>query len=153
MSTDSFSWEHGAADNEAPPGWTILHPEDPFNQTNGPFFVSEDFQGGEEEPARLGFRVRPHNCSFAGFCHGAVLASVLDNALGHCVQVASGAAHTPTISLNVDFVSAAAEGEWLESRVRIIRKTRSLVFADAVLLGECGITARASGIFKLPKQP
>jgi uncharacterized protein (TIGR00369 family) len=153
MSADSFSMNESSSDGETPKGWAILHPGDPFNRTNGPYFVSEDFEGTEEEPARIGFRVSAHNCSFAGFCHGAVIASVLDNALGHCAQLVSGAAHTPTISLTIDFLSAASEGEWLESRVRVIRKTRSLVFTDAILLGVDGVVARASGVFKLPRQP
>jgi acyl-coenzyme A thioesterase PaaI-like protein len=152
MSSDPISSSEQISASQPPEGWTVLHPEDPFNQANGPFFLNEDFDGGAEEPARLGFRVGPHNCSFTGLCHGGVIASALDNALGQSAQAASGAAHAPTISLSVDFVSAAGEGDWLESRVRIIRKTRSLIFADALLLGPAGLVARASGIFKPPKQ-
>jgi len=130
----------------------VLHEDDPFNQTNGAFFVDESFAGTEVEPARMGLRVRPQNCSFAGVCHGGIIASALDIALGHCAQLSSRVAHTPTISLNVDFLSAAKEGEWLESRVRIIRKTRRLLFADALLVGPSGAVARAAGVFKISGQ-
>jgi|SRR6185312_9755183 len=133
--------------------WFALHEEDPFNQTNGPIFVDHSFVGTETEPARVGFRVGSQNCSFAGACHGGIIASVLDIALGHCAQVSSGVPHTPTISLNVDFLSAAAEGEWLESRVRIVRQTRRLLFADALLVGPNATVARATAVFKIPSSP
>jgi uncharacterized protein (TIGR00369 family) len=136
----------------APEGWLQLHSDDPFNQTNGPFYVKDGFAGDNIEPARIGFRVNSQNCSFAGICHGGVIASALDIALGHSAQTCTGARHTPTISLNVDFLAAASEGEWLESRVRIIRKTRRLVFADSLLVGQKGSVARATGVFKIPAE-
>jgi uncharacterized protein (TIGR00369 family) len=150
--SDEFSMNGRIADGAAGEGWAVLHPEDRFNEANGPFFADPVFEGTASEPARIGFRVRGHNCSFAGTCHGGVIASALDIALGHSAQAASGASHAPTISLSVDFLAAAKEGDWLESRVRILRTTRSLVFADGTLVGPDGPVARASGVFKIPRQ-
>src|SRR3954469_10719713 len=122
----------------APAGWSVLHPDDPFNRKNGPFFIADPFEATETEPARIGFRVGAHNCSFAGICHGGVIASVLDIALGQSIQRACGAAHTPTMSLAIDFVRRADVGEWLESRVRILKMTRSVAFCDTLLVGPNG---------------
>jgi acyl-coenzyme A thioesterase PaaI-like protein len=136
---------------EAPPsGWRPLELSDPFNETNGPFYIADPFTGSELEPVRIGFRILQHNCSFAGVAHGGVLASVLDIALGQSVQAASGQGHSPTMSLVVDFMRRADLGEWLESRVRLLRMTRSVAFCDATLLGPHGPVARGSGVFKLP---
>jgi uncharacterized protein (TIGR00369 family) len=136
------------AEDGAPVGWRALRPDDPFNQRNGPFYLADPFEGDVVEPVRTGFRVAPHNCNYAGTCHGGVLAAVLDIALGQAVQKALDAQHAPTLSLVVDFMRPASPGEWLESRVRILKLTRSAGFCDGLLVGPHGNVARASGIFK-----
>jgi len=135
-------------EHPAPPGWRALRPEDPFNQKNGPFYIADPFDGNETEPARIGFRVQPHNCNYTGTCHGGVLAAVLDIALGQSVQRAVQAGFAPTMSLSVDYMRPATPGEWLESRVRVLKVTRSAVFCDALLVGPNGNVARAGGLFK-----
>ena len=140
----------GPQEEGPPPGWRTIELDDPFNDRNGPFYIADPFDGGELEPARIGLRILRHNCSFAGVAHGGVLASVLDIALGQSIQTASGHRHTPTMSLVVDFMRKADLGDWLESRVRLLRMTRSVAFCDATLLGPHGPVARGSGVFKLP---
>jgi acyl-coenzyme A thioesterase PaaI-like protein len=68
------------------------------------------------------------------------------------VQKACNVTAAPTISLNVEYLAAAALGEWIESRVQVLRTTRSLAFVDAMLVGPKGNVAKASAIFKLPSQ-
>ncbi|MEJ0023636.1 MAG: hotdog domain-containing protein [Alphaproteobacteria bacterium] len=57
--------------------------------------------------------------------------------------------HLPTISMSVEFMRAAELGHWIESRVRIMRRGRSIVFADALLQGPKGPIAHGSTVFKL----
>ncbi len=137
---------------DAPAGWREFVVDDAFQIHNGPLFLADPFDGTDEEPLRLGFRVAEKHCGFPGMCHGGMIAMVLDNALGRSVQKACGVDGAPTISLQVDYLSAAKLGEWIESRVRVLRKTRSLAFVDATLVGSKGIVAKASGIFKLASQ-
>ncbi len=137
---------------DVPEGWREFVVDDEFQIHNGPLFLADPFEGTEEEPLRLGFRVAEKHCGFPGMCHGGMIAMVLDNALGRSVQKGCGVDGAPTISLQVDFISAAKLGDWVESRVRLLRKTRSLAFVDATLIGPKGIVAKASGIFKLPTQ-
>lgn len=133
-----------------PAGWVEFAVDDPFQEHNGPLYVAEPFEATEEEPLRLGFRVAERHCGFPGMCHGGMIATVLDNALGRSVQKACGIDGAPTISLHVDYMNAARVGDWLESRVRILRKTRRMVFLDALLIGPAGIIAKGSGVFRLP---
>jgi uncharacterized protein (TIGR00369 family) len=135
-----------------PEGWREFVVEDPFQEHNGPLYIADPFAGSEEEPLRLGFRVAEKHCGFPGMCHGGMIAMVLDNAIGRSVQKACSVAVAPTVSLNVDYLNAAMLGEWIESRVRVLRTTRSLAFLDALLVGPKGTIARASAIFKLPSQ-
>jgi acyl-coenzyme A thioesterase PaaI-like protein len=135
-----------------PDGWREFVVEDPFQAHNGPLYIADPFAGTEDEPLRLGFRVADKHCGFPGMCHGGMIAMVLDNALGRSVQKACGITVAPTVSLHVEYMNAAPLGDWIESRVRILRKTRSLAFVDALLVGQKGTIAKASAIFKLPSQ-
>lgn len=135
---------------EAPDGWREFIVDDAFQTHNGPLFIADPFEASEEEPLRLGFRVAERHCGFPGICHGGMIATVLDNAVGRSVQKSCGVDGAPTISLHIEYLNAARQGDWVESRVRMLRKTRSLAFVDALLVGPKGPVAKASGIFKLP---
>ena len=136
-----------------PQGWRVLHAEDPFNGITGPFFNAVDVGLEEGEPARIGVFIRRENCNMNGACHGGMISTALDIALGHSVAVGCATTSNPTVTLTVDFMRAGLEGEWLESRTRLLRVTRSVAFCDGLLLGPSGIVARASGVFKLPSRP
>jgi uncharacterized protein (TIGR00369 family) len=136
--------------SEVPAGWRALDLNDPFLDRIGPMFIADPFAGDEIEPARFGVRIEPHQCNFAGICHGGLIASVLDIALGRGMAALHDGAHAPTVTLTVDYLRAAKLGDWLESRVRILRRTRSMIFCDAVLLGPDGAVARGNAVFKLP---
>lgn len=104
------------------------------------------------ELTRIGFRIEQRNCNMLGMAHGGLIAALLDIAMGrNAWSVAERPA--PTINLTIDFVRAAQLGEWLESRCRVIRKSRRLVFCDGMLLGDKGVVARGNGIFAIPDAP
>lgn len=133
-----------------PDGFRPLDLGDPFLARIGPMYIAEPFAGDDDEPARFGIRIEPHHCSFAGTCHGGLIATVLDIVLGRSMTALCGVPHAPTMTITVDFLRVGKVGDWLESRVRILRRTRSVVFCDAVLLGPDGAVARANAVFKLP---
>jgi acyl-coenzyme A thioesterase PaaI-like protein len=54
-----------------------------------------------------------------------------------------------TVSLSVDFVGFAKVGQWLEIRPDVIRTSKSLCFAIALVLVDDSVCARASGVFKV----
>jgi uncharacterized protein (TIGR00369 family) len=138
-----------ARDLSAPAGWRMLPYEDDFQRVNGPYFVNQAFEGTEEEPARFAFRVGQHNCNFFGTCHGGMIAASLDIAMGRSMAKVLGVEHAPTVTMTVDYMRAGKLGDWIESRVRILRKTRSMVFVDATLVGPGGVVARGNAVFKL----
>ena len=136
---------------DADQDWEPWNYGDPFEAANGVIFRSRTFVPTEEERVRIGFRVRPENCNFLGGCHGGLIASLVDIAMGRNVIAATGVAGAPTMSMTVDFVRGSAAGDWLESRVRIVRQARSVVFCDTLLIGAAGIIARGNGVFSLPR--
>lgn len=140
-------------DSTTPRGWRQLDLNDPFLTRVGPMFIADSFAGDENEPARFAIRIEPHHCNFAGTCHGGMIATMLDISLGRGMAALTGGGHAPTVTLTIDFMRAANLGDWLESRVRILRRTRSMVFCDALLIGPAGAVARANAVFKLPGPP
>ena len=130
--------------------WEPWHHNDPFEAAIGVIFRARDFVLGPEELVRIGFRVAARNCNFLGGCHGGLLATLADIAMGRNVLAATGAEGAPTMSMTVDFVRGASAGDWLESRVRIVRQARRVAFCDALLLGRAGTVARANAVFSLP---
>jgi acyl-coenzyme A thioesterase PaaI-like protein len=139
-------------DMSPPAGWKLWDFQDPFQFQNGPYFYADPFEATAEEPIRFAFRVGPHNCSLAGnICHGGILAASIDTFIGRSIARACNIEHLPTVSLSVEFMRAAELGHWIESRVRIMRKGRTIVFADVLLLGPKGPVAHGTTVFKLPE--
>jgi len=132
--------------------WEIWDKDDPFEAINGAVYRNIHFKPDGMELTRIGFRVEQKNCNMLGMAHGGMLAALIDIAMGrNAWSVAERPA--PTINLTVDFVRAAQLGEWLESRCRVVRKSRRLVFCDGLLLGDKGVVARGNGIFAIPDAP
>jgi uncharacterized protein (TIGR00369 family) len=132
--------------------WDVWDLADPFEAANGAIHRSVGLPLDTMELVRIGFRVGPHNCNMLGTCHGGLVASLMDIAMGRNAWEAAGRA-SPTISMTVDFVRAVQAGEWIESRARVIRKARRFVFCDGILLGDKGIVARGNGVFAIPDVP
>lgn len=141
---------NGAASSAPGPEWEPWDHGDPFEAANGTIYRARDFVPDEEERVRIGFRIRPENCNFLGGCHGGLIATLIDISMGRNVLAATGVTGAPTMSMTVDFVRGAVAGDWLESRVRIIRRTRRVMFCDSLLVGGAGIVARGNGVFSLP---
>ena len=73
----------------------------------------------------------PHTNS-RGFVHGGLLSALADNAMGLSCSLAI--VHRPrmlTVSLSIDFLAAAAIGEWLEIRPSVVRTGSTLCFTRA----------------------
>jgi acyl-coenzyme A thioesterase PaaI-like protein len=78
-----------------------------------------------------------------------MLATFLDFALGTCGKIACrDDMPTPTINLTVDYLQPAFAGEWVESRARLVHKTRGMFFVEGSLVTANGVIARANAIYK-----
>jgi uncharacterized protein (TIGR00369 family) len=129
--------------------WKVWFQEDPFCEMIGPIYVIE--REDPREPVRLGMRIEQRHCNSLGFSHGGTLLTFIDTALGYVAARANDASPGgPTISITVNFMKPAMEGDWIESRVEIERPTRTMHFVHGnIVLGERTI-AQATGIFVRP---
>jgi uncharacterized protein (TIGR00369 family) len=130
--------------SEAPQGFRALHRLSPFNEMVGPLY--ERRKPGEE--LSIGLRIERKHTNSLGICHGGVLATLADVALGYAMHAKlEEKASYVTAHLAVDYAGAAKIGDWIESRVEVQRLGGRIAFANCYLLcGERRIV-RASAIF------
>lgn len=123
----------------------------PFNQMVGPFY--EKRQGSE---VSLGLRLEERHTNSRGICHGGLLATMADLALGYAC-VAAGKPGGPTsfvtVNLSLDFSGSAKVGDWVQSEVEVQKTGARLAFANCYLVANDVRIVRASAIFALSGAP
>lgn len=124
-----------------------------FMEMTGPLWGRlEEGEGGILAPV-MGFRVEQRHCNPMQVCHGGMLMTFADMLLGFTVGVADGGRKfMPTVNLAGDYVGPAPLGAWVEGKGRLVRKTRNLGFAEALITADGAPCLRTSGIMKIPSQ-
>jgi uncharacterized protein (TIGR00369 family) len=117
-----------------------------FMAHNGPLYARLDGQRFQ-----LGFRVEPRHTNPLKICHGGMLASFADMLLPCVILYQPGHQRhfLPTISLQVDYLAQAELGAWVQGEGDVLRRTRSMVFAQGLVTADGTPAMRISGIFKL----
>ncbi len=148
MTDDPDAPPEAHIDPAPPEGFHPFPFTDGFASHVGPIFIA--LRDGE---GVLGFRVMPHHCNPAGICHGGMMMTVLDMAIGTNVAIhAKTNVFTPTVNLTYDFVTPGRLGSWLESKVDWVHTTKRTGFANGYLMSPEGPVMRANGICKIPKE-
>lgn len=94
--------------------------------------------------------IREFHLNSGGITHGGFIMTLLDSGLGTAVyRSLGGDKRIATISLDVKFVAASHEGETLIGSARILKKTRSMVFARGELNVGNNVIATGNGIWKI----
>ncbi len=117
-----------------------------FLAHNGPLYARLD-----GERFQLGLRIEQQHTNPLGICHGGMLATFADMLLPCVILYEPGFERRflPTISLQVDFLAPAALGAWVQGQGEVLRRTRSMVFAQGLVTADGVPALRVSGIFKL----
>ena len=117
-----------------------------FMAQNGPLYACWDGQR-----VRLGFRVEARHCNPMNICHGGMLATFADMLIPvvNMYQGSSQRRFLPTISLQIDYLSPARLGAWVQGEGSVLRTSRNLLFGQGLVGADGEPVLRASGIFKL----
>lgn len=138
-----------AMSDAAPPAGFEIHPiGGAFVALTGPFYIRRL----APERIALGFRVQPRHCNLMGNCHGGMLATFCDMLLPitvHQTVPQVGLRFLPTIGLQMDYLAPTPLGAWVEAEAQVLRTTRSMVFAHAVVTADGTPVARCSGTMKI----
>ena len=93
--------------------------------------------------------VKDINLNTNKMAHGGYLCSIADTGMGNAAHRVIDNRKCVTISLEMKFVSGAALGEKLIGKVKIQKKTKTLVFVTCEINSSDNVVATASGIWKI----
>ena len=118
-----------------------------FNVFAGPIYHLGDQNGGEIK--RFGFIPEQKHMNGSGAVHGGMLMTFADVSMSRTARAMFGGIGCNTVSLSCDFVSPGKLGELIESRVRVTRKTRTMVFISAEIVSNGVPLLIATGLWKV----
>jgi uncharacterized protein (TIGR00369 family) len=107
----------------------------------------------EGEAWAYGFETGEAQANGRGVVHGGVLATYMDHTIGRVARDAAGGVAVATIQLDLHYLAPARIGAFVESRGRVVRLTRSVIFLSGELAVEGKAVLAASGIWKILGRP
>jgi uncharacterized protein (TIGR00369 family) len=116
-----------------------------FSAHIGPFF-ERDVNG----IMHRALKIEAHHLNPEGVVHGGVTLALTDyiiyraigDAIGHDIRFA-------TINLNSNLIAAGKEGDVLFGVGSVVRKTRSVIFAEGKIFTNKNIILQATGVWKI----
>ena len=124
-------------------GFHRLKQLDEVMRSFDPIYVRQEADGY----VAIGFHVGPQHCNPRGNCHGGTWATMADVVMGLNVGFITGLSG-PTVSLSIDFLGAAVEGQWVEGRAEVLRWTPNLGFAQCRFSADGEMALRANAVFR-----
>jgi len=122
-----------------------------FSKYVGPIYRLPNTEDGTIK--RFAFIVVEKHMNSAGSVHGGMLMTLADLAMGQTSRLASGAKSCSTVSLNCDFLGPGRLGDMIEARVRVTRRSRTMVFLSGELVAGDRILLVATGLWKIVFEP
>ena len=95
--------------------------------------------------------INENHLNAAGITHGGFIAAVVDAGAGTAAHRSADNSPCVTISLELKFISVVKLGQELIGKVKIQKKTKSMVFLTCELNSSNKIVATASGVWKMLK--
>ena len=95
--------------------------------------------------------IKENHLNAAGITHGGFIAAFVDAGAGTAAHRSSDKNPCVTISLELKFISAVKLNQELFGKVKIQKKTKSMVFLTCELTANNKIVATASGVWKILK--
>ena len=95
--------------------------------------------------------IKENHLNAAGITHGGYLSALIDAGAGTAAHRSAENAPCVTISLNLNFIGASRIGDEIIGNVKILKKTKTLVFLFCELTCNNKIITSASGVWKILK--
>ena len=83
--------------------------------------------------------------------HGGFISTIADTGMGTAAHKIAGDKRCVTINLDMKFISAGMLGDKLVGKVKILKKTKTLVFISCEISNSSDIVASANGTWKILK--
>jgi uncharacterized protein (TIGR00369 family) len=129
--------------DDLPPGYSTFAYHDPFEELVGPLGLKR-----EGTDISFAFRIRSHHLNTGDTVHGGMLMTFADFAVCLAAVWDQPDKKCVTVSLNCEFVSAGQEGEMVEARCEVIRRTGRLTFVRGTVFAGDRVLLTCSSILK-----
>ena len=94
-------------------------------------------------------KVREIHLNTGKIAHGGFLSTIADTGMGTAAHRVAGDSRCVTINLDMNFISAGMLDDELVGTVKILKKTKTLIFINCEISNDKGIVASASGTWKI----
>ena len=94
-------------------------------------------------------KVKDIHLNTGKIAHGGFLSSIADTGMGTAAHKVAGDRRCVTINLDMKFISAGMLNEELKGTVKILKKTKTLVFINCEITNNKGPVVSASGTWKI----
>ena len=95
--------------------------------------------------------INENHLNKAGITHGGFICSIIDAGSGTAAHKSAKSFPCVTISLDVKFIGPTKKGDEILGSVKILKKTKSMIFLTCQLICKKKIIANASGVWKMLK--
>ena len=123
-----------------------------FGGLVGPFYSKR--QGND---LSLGLRIEARHCNSRGTCHGGLLATLADIALGYACALAGNAegakGNFVTVDLSLQYLASTQVGEWVQSEVTVLGSGSRTRSATGHLVANGRPVVRISANFRMTRPP
>ena len=109
------------------------------------------FRGISETEYEFKSLINENHLNSAGITHGGYLSALIDAGAGTAAHRTANNAPCVTISLDLKFIGASKIGDEIIGNVKILKKTKTLVFLFCELKCKEKIITSASGVWKILK--
>ena len=107
------------------------------------------FRGISNNEYEFKSTINENHLNAAGITHGAYLSALVDAGSGTAAHRSADNAPCVTISLDLKFIGATKVGDEIIGHVKILKKTKTLVFLFCELKCNDKISTSASGVWKI----
>ena len=94
-------------------------------------------------------KVKDIHLNTGKIAHGGFLSSIADTGMGTAAHKVAGDRRCVTINLDMKFISASMLDDVLIGTVKILKKTKTLVFINCEIFNDKGIVVSSSGTWKI----
>ena len=108
-----------------------------------------DLKRIDESNYEFTVQVKDIHLNTGKIAHGGFLSTIADTGMGTAAHRVAGDKRCVTINLDIKFISAGMLGDNLKGSVKVLKKTKSLVFINCEIFNDKGIVISASGTWKI----
>ena len=108
-----------------------------------------DLKKVDEANYEFTVKVKDIHLNTGKIAHGGFLSTIADTGMGTAAHRVAGDRRCVTINLDIKFISAGMLDNVLKGTVKVLKKTKTLVFINCEVSNDKGLVISASGTWKI----